>query len=126
LAFFGGRPKMALGSWQRIVEREKADRKEMRSLWEKLLYTRFFDFCTLLLWKLQNEGKAKKTQGSTRVYAKMRSRKALGVEDVYCMDVFDTSTFALYNGVIVSNCLDALRYAVDDLAVKPVSWAGPR
>lgn len=117
---------MALGSWQRIVEREKADRKEMRSLWEKLLYTRFFDFCTLLLWKLQNAGKAKKTQGSTRVYAKMRSRKALGVEDVYCMDVFDTSTFALYNGVIVSNCLDALRYAVDDLAVKPVSWAGPR
>lgn len=126
LAFFGGRPKMALESWQRIVDREKADRKEMRSLWEKLLYTRFFDFCALLLWKLQNAGKTKKAQGSTRVYAKMRSRKALGVEDVYCMDVFDTSTFALYNGVIVSNCLDALRYAVDDLAIKPVSWAGPR
>lgn len=126
LAFFGGRPKMALGNWQRIVEKEKADRKEMRSLWEKLLYTRLFDFCTLLLWKLQNAGKTKKAQGSARVYAKMRSRKALGVEDVYCMDVFDTSTFALYNGVIVSNCLDALRYAVDDLAVKPVSWAGPR
>lgn len=38
-----------------------------------------------------------------------------GIEPVYCMDVFDTSNFSVEGGLIVSNCLDALRYAIDDL-----------
>ena len=110
-----GGEKMALREWQTCVSKEKADRKKLCSLWEKILYNQVFRICTLLLFELQNASKKKKIERATRKYAKMRSRREIGIEDVYCMDVYDTSNFALDNGVIVSNCLDALRYAIDDL-----------
>ncbi len=111
-----GRGKgLALEEWQRLVERERINRKTMRTLWEKILYTKLFDKGALLLWKMQNARKKEKAQGTTRKYTKMSSRRSLGVMDVYCLDVYDTSNFALDNGIIVSNCLDATRYAIDDL-----------
>lgn len=35
-----------------------------------------------------------------------------GVADVYCLTVPETGNFALENGVLVSNCVDEVRYAV--------------
>ena len=45
-----------------------------------------------------------------------------GEEPVYCLDVFDTSNFSIEGGVIVSNCMDATRYAIDDLSKKRIEF----
>ena len=107
---------LALRAWQKMLQKEKANRKKMCSMWENILYHTILRKGSLLLKRMQNESTHETVGGATREYAKMQSRRALKVEDVYCMDVMATSTFALDNGVIVSNCMDASRYAIDDLS----------
>lgn len=87
----------------------------MRPLWERLLYTRCWDKISVLLWQLQNARKASQTDGASRGYTKMLKKERAGKVPVYCLDVYDTSNFAVDGGIIVSNCMDALRYAIDDL-----------
>ena len=106
----------SLRDWQEIVARERAARKNMRPLWERLLYTRCWDKISVLLWKLQNARKASQTDGTSREYTKMLKKERVGKAPVYCLDVYDTSNFAVDGGIIVSNCMDALRYAIDDLS----------
>lgn len=142
---------LALEAWQGLVARERAARKNMCPLWERLLYTRCWDKISLLLWKLQNARKNKTAKRASRIigasepsqkvrhmwknvlfpkaqranmFAKMPKQEDIhptkieadGVEPVYCIDVYDTSNFSIEGGIIVSNCLDATRYAVDDLS----------
>lgn len=90
----------------------------MRPLWERLLYTRGWDKISVLLWKLQNARKAEKTDGASGEYTKMLKKERAGKAPVYCLDVYDTSNFAIDGGIIVSNCMDALRYAVDDMSAE--------
>ena len=44
-------------------------------------------------------------------YAQVRSVEDAGVADVYCMRVPTLGHFCIENGLVVSNCADALRYA---------------
>lgn len=111
-----GGESRSLRDWQEIVARERAARKNMRPLWERLLYTRCWDKISVLLWKLQNARKASQTDGASREYTKMLNKERVGKAPVYCLDVYDTSNFAIDGGIIVSNCMDALRYAVDDMS----------
>ena len=110
-----GGESRSLRDWQEIVAKERAARKNMRPLWERLLYTRCWDKISVLLWELQNARKASQTDGASREYTKMLTKERAGKAPVYCLDVYDTSNFAVDGGIIVSNCMDALRYAVDDL-----------
>ena len=110
-----GRESRSLRDWQEIVAKERAARKNMRPLWERLLYTRCWDKISVLLWKLQNARKASQADGASREYTKMLKKERAGKAPVYCLDVYDTSNFAVDGGIIVSNCMDALRYAIDDL-----------
>ena len=141
----------SLRDWQEIVARERAARKNLRPLWERLLYTRCWDAISLLLWKLQNARKNKTIKGASGisgaskpsqkvrhmwknvllsevqgddVFGEMPGQEDIhpakieadGVEPVYCLDVYDTSNFSIEGGVIVSNCMDSLRYAIDELS----------
>lgn len=47
--------------------------------------------------------------------AKIKSIEFCGYEDVYNMEVQDTHNFSVSNGLIVHNCLDAMRYACHKL-----------
>ena len=144
---------LALETWQGLVERERAARKNMCPMWERLLYTRCWDAISLLLCKLQNARKNKTAERASRisgasepgqkvrhmwknvlfskvqsddVFGKMPEQEDIhpakieadGVEPVYCLDVYDTSNFSIEGGVIVSNCMDSTRYAIDDLSKK--------
>ena len=111
-----GGESRSLRDWQEIVAKERAARKNMRPLWERLLYTRCWDKISVLLWELQNARKASQTDGASREYTKMLKKERAGKAPVYCLDVYDTSNFAVDGGIIVSNCMDALRYAIDDLS----------
>lgn len=150
MARLRGGEKMALRTWQACISKEKANRKRMCSLWEKILYNTILRKGSILLTELQDERKKAQTKGTCRKYerraiqgrlrnmwarilvnqercadmlAKMSKQKngkianieEDGTEPVFCLDVFDTSTFSIEGGVIVSNCLDSIRYAVDDL-----------
>lgn len=110
-----GGESRSLRDWQEIVAKERDARKNMRPLWERLLYTRCWDKISVLLWQLQNARKASQTDGASREYTKMLKKERAGKAPVYCLDVYDTSNFAVDGGIIVSNCMDALRYAIDDL-----------
>ena len=116
MAQIGSGESMALGAWQEMLRKEKADRAKMCTMRERFLYHTILRPGSLLLQQLQDASAPAPASRATRKYAKMRKRQALRIEDVYCMDVMATSTFALDNGVIVSNCMDALRYAIDDLS----------
>ena len=150
MAQVGQRESLALETWQRHVARERAARKNLCPLWERLLYTRCWDAISLLLWKLQDARKDKTAQRASRISGASESSQKVrhmrknvllskaqradmlakvpeqedihpakieadGVEPVYCLDVYDTSNFSIEGGIIVSNCMDALRYAIDDL-----------
>ena len=47
-------------------------------------------------------------------YAKIKSITHVGVEDVYNMEVEKYQNFSVSGGLVVHNCLDALRYAYED------------
>lgn len=126
MACLGGGASLALRAWQACLSKEKADRKNMCALWEKILYNTILKDGSVLLAKLQNAGKEKAPTGPSREYASITFRKTLGKEPVYCLDVYDTSNFALANGVVVSNCMDAIRYAISDLHRPTVSYGGIR
>lgn len=150
MAQVGQRESLALETWQRHVARERAARKNLCPLWERLLYTRCWDAISLLLWKLQDARKDKTAQRASRISGASESSQKVrhmrknvllskaqradmlakvpeqedihpakieadGVEPVYCLDVYDTSNFSIEGGVIVSNCMDSIRYAIDDL-----------
>ena len=157
MACVRGREKMALGAWQACISEEKATRKRMCSVWEKILYNTILKKGTLLLRELSDEGHEAQAKRSTRgcdryaiqkklfnmwkrffvhekecndMFAKMSKQKngkiakieKDGKEPVYCLDVFDTSNFSIEGGVIVSNCMDATRYAIDDLSKKRIEF----
>lgn len=150
MARLRGGEKMALRTWQACISKEKANRKRMCSLWEKILYNTILRKGSILLGQLQDERKKAQTKGPRReherraiqghlrnmwarilvnqegcadMFAKMSKQKngkiakieEDGTEPVFCLDVFDTSTFSIEGGVIVSNCMDSIRYAIDDL-----------
>lgn len=126
MACLGGGESLALRAWQARLSKEKADRKNMCALWEKILYNTILKDSSLLLTKMQNASENKTPTRASREYASIASRKTLGKEPVYCLDVYDTSNFALANGVVVSNCMDATRYAISDLHRPTVSYGGIR
>lgn len=49
------------------------------------------------------------------VFVKIASITAVGVEDVYNMEVKDHHNFSICNGLIVHNCIDAVRYALENV-----------
>ena len=46
-------------------------------------------------------------------YVKIKSIKYIGTEDVYNMEVKDHHNFAVCGGLIVHNCMDAMRYGTE-------------
>lgn len=151
LACIGGGESVALRAWQTRVSEERAARKNLCSVWEKILYHTILKDGSVLLLELQDasaEAQTKRTPGErngckirtslrnlwqklfvstgegTDLLREMSKQKdgriakieKDGTEPVYCLDVYDTSNFSIEGGVIVSNCLDALRYAIDDLS----------
>lgn len=126
MACLGGGESLALRTWQARLSKEKANRKNMCALWEKILYNTILKENSVLLTKLQNASKEKALAGTPREYTSITSRETLGKEPVYCLDVYDTSTFALANGVVVSNCMDSVRYAIADLHRPVVQYGGIR
>ena len=48
----------------------------------------------------------------------MLKKERAGKAPVYCLDVYDTSNFAIDGGIIVSNCMDCIRYAIDDMSAE--------
>lgn len=47
-------------------------------------------------------------------YKKIKQIKYIGKEDVYNMEIKTHHNFSVNSGLIVHNCLDALRYAYED------------
>jgi len=60
--------------------------------------------------KLTGTRKQKHAQG--RVLTKVCRVQSASKSDVYCLTVPETEAFAVESGVVVHNCMDALRYAV--------------
>lgn len=58
---------------------------------------------------MQNQKHAEERVG---VYSKVKNIKEDGVEDVYCLSVPTYKNFLVNNGILVKNCLDALRYSI--------------
>ena len=52
-------------------------------------------------------------------YAKIKSIKKVGCEDVYNMEVKDNHNFAISKGLIIHNCMDAMRYMIASLPANP-------
>ena len=62
-------------------------------------------------------------------FARVKNVKRLGVADVYNMEVEGTHCFAVNGGLIVHNCVDSLRYAIEGVRrtapvakSRPMSW----
>lgn len=95
--------RMAFKAWQRDMEEEKRNSSKMLPVWKRIWY-KISDSFSILPPELQNERKTKQVKRIIRE----RSYK----EAVYNLEVEDTRTFVLGNGVLSSNCMDALRYYV--------------
>lgn len=54
---------------------------------------------------------------------KIKSIKYLGKEDVYNMEVENHHNFSVNGGLIVHNCMDAVRYFVNTIVLKGKSDA---
>jgi intein/homing endonuclease len=66
-----------------------------------------------------NNGRKKLVYPLLNGYIKVESVKELNKqEDVYCLTAEGTHTFALKNGVIVSNCMDSMRYGLTRKAIR--------
>jgi len=50
--------------------------------------------------------------GNAGVYSIVKSIEEDGIEDVYCLNVPEHGNFIVNEGIVVKNCLDALRYAL--------------
>ena len=59
-------------------------------------------------------------------YKKIKQIKYIGKEDVYNMEVKTHHNFSVNGGLIVHNCIDAVRYAVNDLSRDLMVTAGKR
>ena len=46
------------------------------------------------------------------VLSPIKIEQVIDTEDVYCLEAERTHTFALENGLLVSNCMDSLRYLI--------------
>lgn len=46
------------------------------------------------------------------VYSKVKNIEELGRDDVYCLNVPSHGNFIVNDGMVVKNCLDAIRYAL--------------
>ena len=46
------------------------------------------------------------------VFSKVKNIKQEGLEDVYCLNVPSHGNFVVNEGVVVKNCMDALRYGL--------------
>ena len=55
-------------------------------------------------------------------YSKVKSVKYAGKSDVYNMEVQTYHNFSVNNGLIVHNCIDALRYSMQDEMTSKQSW----
>lgn len=49
-------------------------------------------------------------------YKKIKQIKYIGKEDVYNMEVKNHHNFSVNGGLIVHNCIDAIRYGCNDLS----------
>jgi len=108
VALFRRRYRMAQGTGHRSIQKESSDRKRMQPLSQEVQDNSISKISEVLSPELQNEGKTKTVERITR------GRRAvtydLEVEDTHCL---------LADGVIAHNCMDAVRYGMDDL--KPVT-----
>ena len=52
---------------------------------------------------------------------KIKSIKYLGKEDVYNMEVENHHNFSVNGGLIVHNCMDAVRYFINTIVIKESS-----
>lgn len=59
-------------------------------------------------------------------YAKVKSVKCIGKADVYNMEVEEHHNFAVNGGLIVHNCIDSLRYALETEALAKRATTGNR
>lgn len=49
---------------------------------------------------------------------KVQSIKSLGQQDVYNMEVEEYENYSVDGGMIIHNCIDALRYSVEPYSAK--------
>lgn len=59
-------------------------------------------------------------------YKKIKRVKYIGKQDVYNMEVKRHHNFSVNGGLIVHNCIDAVRYSVNDLSRDLRITAGKR
>lgn len=115
VARFKRRFGIAQEDWQRLMGEEKMASQDMLSLRKRVRYA-ISDSLSILPPELQNERPTKKVvwQGRT-------GKKAT----TYNLEVEGTRTYILGNGLVSSNCMDALRYLVLDHmnTGKPVPFA---
>ena len=52
-------------------------------------------------------------------FARVKGVKRMGTADVYNMEVDGTHCFAVNGGLIVHNCVDSLRYAIEGVRRNP-------
>ena len=90
----------------------RENNKEMPVL--RKCVSHIFPKAEVLLPEMQRQGKV----------CKIVKIEDTGKNPVYCMDVFDTSNFSVNGGIIVSNCMDAIAYAIRDMARKPIEYGG--
>ena len=101
-----GRERVAQITRERVLEREREDRKKVHRVREGLFFATQRDF-EVLPPELQGHGASPKTRNKTnRRISSVTGRKK---EDVWCASVEEAGCFTLSNGIISSNC-DAIRY----------------
>mgnify|MGYP000925823126 CR=1 FL=1 len=59
-------------------------------------------------------------------YAKVKSVKLVGREAVYNMEVEKHHNFAVNGGLVVHNCIDALRYSLESESLMKIVTTGSR
>lgn len=64
---------------------------------------------------VQKAAPIKPNQGSPH-YVKIRSINSAGFEPVYNMEVQDHHNFSVEGGLVVHNCIDAVRYAMESVS----------
>jgi len=115
LAQVFARSRMALGTCNTRSCSNADNRKGMRVLWRYIQNKKAHGLESKVLpAKLQNEGKTKKIESVSYPEA---------TEEVYCLNVPQTSTFVLGNGLVSHNC-DALRYLCKERLIDS-KWEQP-
>jgi len=95
----------AFQDWQGLMGRERADKEKLLPLWQRIRYA-LSDTVKVLPPELQDERTTAQVKRVSRTHIK---------EPVYNLEVQGTHCFSVAGGIIVSNCMDAIRYSVESL-----------